>query len=109
MKQTHKVDVPHYTDSTKRQKQEWKIFNDNNDMVTSCHSYWGRDSIPNMLEEINDQLSKSENMTEKLDLMIYKKNLEQMLEISVRLGERPMSYHDENGNAEIVSTVVYNK
>lgn len=101
------VDVPHYTDETKRQKQEWKVFNGNNDNTTSTHSYWGSDKIPDMLESVYEQLDQAEDKTEKLDLLIYKQKLEDLLDISKRLGDRSMSWRDENGDSDIVTVEVY--
>ena len=57
---------------------EMKIYNDNNDSITSCHSYWAKDTIPHMVEATNEDLVRS-NKEEVEILLDYKNKLEELL------------------------------
>jgi hypothetical protein len=74
--------------------EEFKIHNDNDDMITSCHNYWAREYIPHMIKETDEQLGRDITKSEKLDLMIFKQKLESMLIISTKLGSRKMSFQE---------------
>ena len=94
MKQTMKIQVHEVGKPELDHVVEFEIHNDNDNMITSCHNYWARDSIPHMIKEVDNQLARDINKSEKLDLMIFKQKLESLLVISTKLGERKMSFQE---------------
>ncbi len=68
--------------------------NDNDDVITSAHNYWMNEKIPQMIDTLDEQLSRDITKSEKLDLMKYKKKLVNVLQISRKLGSRKMSFQE---------------
>ena len=95
---SHKIEVITYGNIGEKavsSEVEMKIYNDNNDSITSCHSYWAKDTIPHMVEATNEDLVRS-NKEEVEILLDYKNKLEELLVISQKLADRKYSFHSED-------------
>ena len=63
-----------------------------NDLITSYHASMKNDDLPKLLEDIQAQLKYEVNKSVKLDLMLYRQRVEDLIIISNDLGNRKYSF-----------------
>ena len=74
-----------------------KLMKKMNDVTTSCHNYWGRDSLPSMITEVEEQIQKASDL-EKSVLEEYLKHLNALKHISETLGARRYTFQTQQGS-----------